>query len=160
ADLVLVKVGEPWELSALAESLQERGIPSQIDAYPPGGSIAGSRAGSRAAPARLGIYVGRGDVDAVREYAVEFAPTESAGRAGGAPARGGAAPGDGRRGRMVRPRVPGEGRGSGALTRARAPLPADLRPREPRADPRLDARQGVPAREAVLRAPAERLLAD
>jgi hypothetical protein len=75
-DLVMVKLGEPWELRALAESLSERGIPSQIDAYPLGSSIAGSRAGSRGAPARLGIYVSRADLDAVRAYAAEFAASE------------------------------------------------------------------------------------
>src|SRR5262249_33847818 len=43
---------------------------------------------------------------------------------------------------------------------ARAHLPADLRPRAPGADPRFDARPGLAAREAVLRASAERVLED
>jgi hypothetical protein len=75
-DLVLVRFGEPWELRALAESLQARGISSQIDTYPPGASISGSRAGSRGQPARLGLYVPRADLDAVREFAGGSAPSE------------------------------------------------------------------------------------
>lgn len=65
-DPVLLKLGEPWELRELAEMLQEHGISSQIDSHPLGGSL--SRAGSRAAAARLGIYVARTDVEAVREF--------------------------------------------------------------------------------------------
>jgi hypothetical protein len=75
-DLVLVRFGEPWELRALAESLQARGISSQIDTYPPGASISGSRAGSRGQPARLGLYVPRADLDAVRELAGGSAASE------------------------------------------------------------------------------------
>jgi hypothetical protein len=75
-DPVLLKVGEPWELRALAESLQERGISSQIDSHPLGAAISGSRAGSRAQAARLGIYVGRADLAAVREFADELAARE------------------------------------------------------------------------------------
>jgi len=75
-DLVLVKLGEPWELRALAATFQERGISSQIDTYPLGAAISGSRAGSRGQPARLGIYVPRADVDAVREFAAEFAASD------------------------------------------------------------------------------------
>lgn len=70
-DPVLLKLGEPWELRALAELLQERGISSQIDSHPLGASL--SRAGSRAEAARLGIYVGRADLAAVRELADELA---------------------------------------------------------------------------------------
>ena len=77
-DLVLVKLGEPWELRALAASFQDRGISSQIDTYPLGAAISGSRAGSRGQPARLGIYVPRADLDAVREFAAEFATTDLA----------------------------------------------------------------------------------
>ena len=76
ADLVLVKLGEPWELRALAGSLQAHGISSQIDTYPLGAAIAGGRAGSRGQPARLGIYVPRADLDAVREFAAEFATSD------------------------------------------------------------------------------------
>jgi predicted amidophosphoribosyltransferase len=68
---VLLKVGEPWELRELAETLQHQGISSQIDSYPLGGSLA--RAGSRGQPARLGIYVAEADVAAVRELTDELA---------------------------------------------------------------------------------------
>jgi hypothetical protein len=73
-----VKIGEPWELRALAESLQQRGISSQIDTYPLGAAIAGSRAGSRIQAARLGLYVSRADLEAVREFAAELAASEAA----------------------------------------------------------------------------------
>lgn len=73
-DPVLLKLGEPWELRALAESLQERGISSQIDSHPLGGSLA--RAGSRAQAARLGIYVARANLAAVREFTEELAALE------------------------------------------------------------------------------------
>jgi hypothetical protein len=76
-DPLLLRLGEPWELRALAQSLQQRGISSQIDTHPLGAEIAaGSRAGSRGQPARLGIYVARSDLDAVREFAAEFATSE------------------------------------------------------------------------------------
>jgi hypothetical protein len=68
---VLLKVGEPWELRELAESLQEHGVSSQIDSYPLGGSL--SRAGSRAQAGRLGIYVAQADLAAVRELTEELA---------------------------------------------------------------------------------------
>jgi len=68
---VLLKVGEPWELREIAESLQEQGISSQIDSYPLGGSLKG--AGSRAQAARLAIYVAAADVAAVREFTDELA---------------------------------------------------------------------------------------
>jgi hypothetical protein len=71
----LVKVGEPWELRELAETLQAHGISSQVDSYPLGGSI--GRAGIRGEPARLGIYVARADHDAVREFAANRAAEES-----------------------------------------------------------------------------------
>ena len=70
----LVKVGEPWELRELAETLQAHGISSQIDSYPLGEAI--GRAGTRGQPARLGIYVARADIDAVREFAAERAADE------------------------------------------------------------------------------------
>jgi hypothetical protein len=73
-DPVLLKVGEPWELRALAEALQEHGISSQIDSYPLGGSL--PRGLARGQPARLGIYVGRADVEAVREFASQLAALE------------------------------------------------------------------------------------
>jgi len=78
-DLVIVKLGEPWELRSLAESLQAHGISSQIDTYPLGAAIAGSRAGSRGQPARLGLYVPRAELDAVHEFAAEFAATDLTG---------------------------------------------------------------------------------
>jgi hypothetical protein len=68
---VLLKVGEPWELRELAETLQEHGVSCEIDAYPRGGSIA--RAGARKQPARLGIYVAGADVASVRELVEELA---------------------------------------------------------------------------------------
>ena len=71
-----MKLGEPWELHTLAESLQARGISSQIDSYPLGSAMAGSRS-ARGQPARLGIYVTRADVDSVREFAAESAAGES-----------------------------------------------------------------------------------
>ena len=74
-DLVLLKVGEPWELRELAETLQEHGVSCEIDAYPRGGSIA--RAGARKEPARLGIYVARADIDTVRSFAAHVAELES-----------------------------------------------------------------------------------
>jgi hypothetical protein len=67
---VLLKVGEPWELRELAESLQEHGVSSQIDSYPLGRSLKG--AGSRAQAARLGIYVAEADLAAVREFTEEL----------------------------------------------------------------------------------------
>ena len=73
-DPVLLKVGQPWELRELAETLQEHGISSQIDSHPLGGSLA--RAGSRAEPARLGIYVARAEVTAVREVIEGLAALE------------------------------------------------------------------------------------
>jgi hypothetical protein len=74
--IVLIKLGEPWELRALAESLQAHGISSQIDSHPLGEAMAASR-GARGQPARLGIYVARADLDAVREFAAEFAANEA-----------------------------------------------------------------------------------
>jgi hypothetical protein len=77
-DLVLVKLGEPWELRALARVAPgarhlepDRRLPArQLDR--------GQPAGSRGAPARLAIYVSRADLDAVREFAAEFAASELA----------------------------------------------------------------------------------
>ena len=80
-DLVLVKLGEPWELRALAASFQERGISSQIDTYPLGAAMSASRGATRGQPARLGIYVPRADLDAVREFAADFAMSELPGDA-------------------------------------------------------------------------------
>jgi hypothetical protein len=80
-DPLLLKLGEPWELRALAESLQARGISSQIDSYPLGSAMAGSRA-ARGQPARLGIYVARADLDSVREFAAEFTENSSLGGTG------------------------------------------------------------------------------
>jgi hypothetical protein len=54
-DLVLLRLGGTWELQALAEELQQRGISSRIDT-PPDPSQA---RGSRAAAAQLAIYVPR-----------------------------------------------------------------------------------------------------
>ena len=71
----LVKVGEPWELRELAETLQAHGISSQVDSYPLGGSIG---TGMRGQTARLGIYVARADLDAVREFAASRAAEELA----------------------------------------------------------------------------------
>lgn len=71
-DLVLLTLGEPRDLQALAQALQAHGISSQIDAYPLGQTI-GRAAGSRGQPARLGIYVARADLAAVREIAAELA---------------------------------------------------------------------------------------
>jgi len=56
-ELVVLRLGEPRELRALAETLQAQGISSRIDAY---------------AKARLGIYVGRADLEAARAIAEEF----------------------------------------------------------------------------------------
>ena len=71
-DLVLLSVGEPWALSALAEALQARGISSQIDTHPLGAKIAADPRGTRRDPVRLGVYVGRGDLDSAREVAAEY----------------------------------------------------------------------------------------
>ncbi len=71
-DLAVLRLGEPRDLQAFAESLQEHGISSQIDTYPLGGAMAGARA-ARGQAARLGIYVSRGDLDAAREIADELA---------------------------------------------------------------------------------------
>jgi hypothetical protein len=63
-ELALVRTGSPSQLSAFAERLQELGISSRVDAYPPGG--AGEAAASLAAIAAarrgatvpaLGLYV-------------------------------------------------------------------------------------------------------
>ena len=80
-DLVLVRLGEPWELRALAQSFQDRGISSQIDTHPLGASMSASRGATRGQPARLGLYVPRVDLDAVREFAAEFALSELPGDA-------------------------------------------------------------------------------
>ena len=74
-DLLLVKLGSTWELSVLAEELQQRGISSRIDT-PPDASLA--KRGSRAAAAQLALYVTRADLDAVREFTEELAARERA----------------------------------------------------------------------------------
>lgn len=74
-DLVMLKVGSTWELSAIAEELQQRGISSRIDS-PPEGSLA--RRDSRAAAAQLALFVPRADLEAVREYITELAAQERA----------------------------------------------------------------------------------
>jgi predicted amidophosphoribosyltransferase len=72
-DLVQLKLGGAWELQALAEELQQRGISSRIDT-PPGES----GRGSPAAAAQLAIYVSRADLAAVREFTEELAARELA----------------------------------------------------------------------------------
>jgi hypothetical protein len=72
-DLVVLRLGEPRSLQVLAESLQDHGISSQIDTYPLGSDMAASRPSLRGQAARLGLYVGRADVDAAREIAEELA---------------------------------------------------------------------------------------
>ncbi|HKA15080.1 MAG TPA: hypothetical protein VKH41_08690 [Myxococcota bacterium] len=75
-DLVVLRLGGPWELQSLAETLQAQGISSRIDMYPPGGAITWSGAGSRNQPSGLGIYVSRRDREAARALADELAARE------------------------------------------------------------------------------------
>lgn len=72
-DLVLLMVGGPWELQALAGALQDQGISSQIDTHPLGASISESRAAARGQNSQLGIYVGRADLASARAFAMELA---------------------------------------------------------------------------------------
>jgi RNA polymerase subunit RPABC4/transcription elongation factor Spt4 len=69
-DLELLGIGEARNLQALAQLLQEHGIPCQIDAHPRGGSITG---GARFQTVRLGLYVGRADLVEARAVANRFA---------------------------------------------------------------------------------------
>jgi hypothetical protein len=70
-DLVLLGVGEPWKLQALAQSLSAHGLPSRIDTHPLGERISGS---ARIGSVRLGIYVDRRDLAAAQEIAARDIP--------------------------------------------------------------------------------------
>ncbi|TMA35109.1 MAG: hypothetical protein E6J87_04650 [Deltaproteobacteria bacterium] len=75
-DLVLLRVGDAWELQALAEALQHRGVPSQIDTHPLGARISADPRATRRDPVRLGIYVGRDELDIARDVAAEHVASQ------------------------------------------------------------------------------------
>jgi len=70
-DLALLRLGDAWELQALAEALQHRGVSSQIDTHPLGAAIGAGPRSARGEPVRLGIYVGSAQLDAARAFADE-----------------------------------------------------------------------------------------
>ncbi len=76
AELALVRSGTPSDLEGFAELLQELGISSRIDSYPPGTPTGGAKAGR--AGLRLGLYVRERDlapaVGAVEEHLLSELP--------------------------------------------------------------------------------------
>jgi len=70
---VLLEVGDPWPMRRMAEALQQSGIPSQIDSYPPGTPLSagpGGRYGFETP--EVGIYVRPNDLPQARSVINDF----------------------------------------------------------------------------------------
>lgn len=73
AALRCIRVGDPWRVREIAETLEAAGITSRIDTYPPGAGVQAPRGGRGAGGAtQMGVYVAAADHARSLEIAEDY----------------------------------------------------------------------------------------